>query len=100
MKEKVRKKVRLEFKVLVIILNSNFGRRKYLVPGRSYSYNRGDQHLPLERGDRGGQNNEPFAFVAPFSSWIFILQNEAGQQAWPVNDTNMNLLIDAFNSSK
>lgn len=67
-----------------------------MVPGRSYSYNRGDQHLPLDRATQG----EPFAFVAPFSSWIFILQNEAGQRAWPVNDTNMNLLIEAFNNSK
>jgi phosphorylated CTD-interacting factor 1 len=80
---------------LSIYGDSKYLTKKYLVPGRSYSYNRGDQHLPLDRGQ-----GEPFAFVAPFSSWIYILQNEAGQQAWPVNETNMNLLIEAFNSSK
>jgi hypothetical protein len=61
------------------------------VPGKSYSYNRGDQHIP-------GQNT--FAFLAPFGSWIYILQNDSGYEKWPANEENMSLLVDAFSSSK
>jgi hypothetical protein len=69
------------------------------VPGKSYTYNRGDQHIPSNQ-NQNNNNNSKFAFIAPFSSWIYILQNDLGYEKWPANEDNMEKLIQAFNNSK
>uniref|UniRef100_A0A6B2L391 PCIF1 WW domain-containing protein n=1 Tax=Arcella intermedia TaxID=1963864 RepID=A0A6B2L391_9EUKA len=71
--------------------NSKYLKKNFLISGNDYCYIRGDQQVP---------SNSTHYFVAPFSSRVFILQNEEGYKKWPVTDSSVQSLKDAFAASK
>jgi len=72
---------------------SKFTQSNFLISGNNYCYIRGDQQEPSSSTDY---------FVAPFSSRVFILQNEKGvkMKEWMVTEKKINGLINAFSDSK
>jgi len=70
---------------------SRYSRKNFLMDGNNYCYIRGDQQEPSTSKDY---------FVAPFSSRVFILQNEKGHRKWEVTQESIDGLIDAFTKSK
>jgi len=76
---------------LTVYGNSKFMRCDFLVEGNDYCYIRGNQQEP---------SNSTHYFVAPFSSRVFILQNEAGAKRWPSTEHKVKKLKEAFVASK
>jgi len=71
--------------------DSVYLRKSFLIDGNNYCYIRGDQQEPSTSKDY---------FVAPFSSQVFILQNEKGNREWETTQERVDGLINAFSDSK
>jgi len=76
---------------LTVYGTSRFLKQNFLVEGNGYCYIRGNQQEP---------SNSTHYFVAPFSSRVFILQNEQAVKKWPATDNKVKKLKEAFAASK
>eukprot|EP01089_Gocevia_fonbrunei_P013886 TRINITY_DN3664_c0_g1_i1.p1 TRINITY_DN3664_c0_g1~~TRINITY_DN3664_c0_g1_i1.p1 ORF type:complete len:549 (+),score=65.82 TRINITY_DN3664_c0_g1_i1:38-1684(+) len=64
---------------LVVMDESQWKRACFVIAGREHKYVMGDQH-------RAGAERY---FVLPFATRVYILQNKAGAEKWPVTDEKL-----------
>jgi len=71
--------------------NSPYLRKKILIDGNSYAYIRGDQETKVETSE--------FFFIAPFSNWVFLLQNDEAAKTLVIDDAVVERIKQGYKNS-